>query len=265
MSSAAPISTTVSTKEVDYLDEDKEIRGQNYVCLSFISPEDVLNNKEVYAFSKYLGEFSKNLNTMVSMLKMRHPEDTELLDSLMENHKHIFDHDTLQDDYRYYRRTNSTIIDSEFLEKNDFKTCVRGIKVRGSFDTLKEAQVRAEVLKRLGDKFDIFIGQVGCWCPWSPNPEDLEDQEYAETQLNTMMKKYKENAQLKDAFFEQRKQEKIEKSLAAKDAWTARQEELKAAEAATAAAASATPAPSATIEDMPMTDASPPAAPVTDA
>jgi hypothetical protein len=37
----------VSTKEIDYLDEDKPLRGQNYVCLSFISPEDVLIDKEI--------------------------------------------------------------------------------------------------------------------------------------------------------------------------------------------------------------------------
>ena len=37
-----------SVKEVDYLDEDKPIRGQNFVLLSFLSPEDVLVNKEAY-------------------------------------------------------------------------------------------------------------------------------------------------------------------------------------------------------------------------
>mgnify|MGYP003353674266 CR=1 FL=1 len=36
--------TLVSTKEVDYLDEDKPIRSQNYCCLSFLSPESVKVN-----------------------------------------------------------------------------------------------------------------------------------------------------------------------------------------------------------------------------
>lgn len=221
----ASTSSLVSTKEVDYLDEDKPLRGQNYVCLSFISPEEVLANKEVYAFSKFLQTFSKNMDTMITMLEERYKEDKELLQSLRENNKYIFSPEDLQEQYRFYRKSNTVEIDNEFLEKNDFKTCVRGIKVRGSFETLKEAQVRAEVLKRMGDKFDIFIGQVGCWCPWSPNPEDLQDQEYAETHLNTLMKKYRENMQLKDEFFEQRKQEKIDQSIAQKDAWTKRKEE----------------------------------------
>lgn len=218
-------SSLVSTKEVDYLDEDKPLRGQNYVCLSFISPEDVLADKEIYAFGKYLTQFSKDFNTMLDMLIQKYPDDKDLLTSLRENNAHIYKNEDLQEQYRFFRRTNGTDIDREFLEKNDFKTSVRGIKVRGSFETLKEAQIRAEVLKKMGDKFDIFIGQVGCWCPWSPNPEDLENQEYAETQLNTLMKKYRENMQLKDEFFEQRKQEKIEQSIAEKDAWTKRKEE----------------------------------------
>ena len=35
------------SKEIneDFLEADDTIRGQNYVCLSFISPENVLKNK----------------------------------------------------------------------------------------------------------------------------------------------------------------------------------------------------------------------------
>lgn len=227
------MSSTVSTKEVDYLDEDKPLRGQNYVCLSFISPEDILNNKEVYTFNRFLDQFSKDLDLMFQNLMTRYPDDSDLLKSIKETHSHIFDGNILQEQYRFFKKLNSGDIDREFLEQNDFRTSVRGIKVRGSFETLKEAQVRAEVLKRSGDKFDIYIGQVGCWCPWSPNPDDLQDQQYTETQLNTLMQKYKENMMLKDEFFEQRKREKVEDSLTQKDAWTKRLEEKQATEAST--------------------------------
>ena len=87
------------------------------------------------------------------------------------------------------------------------------MKIRGVFDTTEEAKIRAEVLKRSGDKFDIFLGQVGCWCPFSPNPEDLQDQEYAETELNTLMKKYKNNMDIRDIDFEKRKQKKIDDGI----------------------------------------------------
>jgi uncharacterized protein (UPF0210 family) len=77
--------------------------------------------------------------------------------------------------------------------------------VRGVFDTIEEAKNRSEFIKKIDNKFNIYIAQMGCWCPWSPNPDCLENQEYAETQLNTLMKEYKRNMTDKDVIFENRK------------------------------------------------------------
>ena len=52
------VTNVTSVKEVDYLDEDKPIRGQNYVLLSFLSPEDVLVNKEAYMFNKFISNIT---------------------------------------------------------------------------------------------------------------------------------------------------------------------------------------------------------------
>ena len=205
-------SSIVPTKEVDYLDEDKPLRGQNFACLSFISPEDVLIDKEIFFFSKFIEGFSAQATELLDGLKKKYPDDEGIIDVLKENHAHFFDVKEMQDQYKFYKGLNSQVLESDFLKINDFKTSMRGIKVRGVFDTLKEAQTRAEVLKRMGDKFDIYVAQVGCWCPWSPNPEDLQDQEYAESTLNTLMKKYKENLQSKDEVYEQRKLDKITKA-----------------------------------------------------
>lgn len=200
----------VSTKEVDFLDEDKPIRGQNYVCMSFLSPEEVLQDKESFVFTKYVEKFSKDLSELMSGLKEKYPDDKGILETLMENHDFLFDPKRMQDNYEFFKSVHGQDAEREFNEKNDFRTSVRGIKVRGVFDTLKEAQMRAEVLKRMGDKFNIYVGQVGCWCPWSPNPDELQESEYAETQLNTLMKKYKENLLLRDQYYEERKTAKIE-------------------------------------------------------
>ena len=203
----------VSTKEVDYLDEDKPLRGQNYVCLSFLSPEDILKNKDVYYFERYLENFSKQMDELLSGLADKYKEDVSSIKLIRENNEKIFNGRELQEDFRFFKRVKSETIEKEFHEENNFQTSVRGIKVRGVFETLKEAQVRAEVLRRSGDtRFDIFVGQVGVWCPWSPNPEDLQEQEYAESQLNTLMKQYKENMNMRDEFYEMRKQEKLQEA-----------------------------------------------------
>jgi hypothetical protein len=205
--------TLVSTKEVDFLDEDKPLRGQNYVCLSFISPEDILIDKEVYFFSKFIESFSSQMDILLSNLKEKYPDDAQLMNVIKENNSHLFNLKEMNDQYKFFKGLNAQELDAAFLKINDFKTSMRGIKVRGVFDTMKEAQTRCDVLKRMGDKFDIYVAQVGCWCPWSPNPEDLQDQEYSETTLNTLMKKYKENQLDKDSLYEQRKQEKLDEAI----------------------------------------------------
>lgn len=204
----------IYTKDVDYLDEDKPIRNQNYVCLSFLSPEEVLANKDVFYVEKFLDRFSKDMDALFNGLRTKYPDDADMLNQIRETNQYIFNGKELQEQFRFFKEVNSGDLEKEFHEKNDFRTSIRGIKVRGVFDTLKEAQNRADFLKKSGDKFDIFVGQVGCWCPWSPNPYDMEDVQYAEAQLNTLMSKYKENAANKDIFFEERKNAKIEDARA---------------------------------------------------
>ena len=38
----------------DYLEVDDPINGQNYVCLSFVSPETLIQNKEAFKTAKFL-------------------------------------------------------------------------------------------------------------------------------------------------------------------------------------------------------------------
>ena len=199
----------VSTKEVDYLDEDEKIRGQNYVLLSFINPEDVIINKETYYFSKFLNQFGKDITTLFDGIQSKYPDSKDLISTIKTNHAYIFDSNEMNEQYKFFKSVNSSDIESDYHRDNNFQTTIRGLKVRGVFDTIEEAKNRSEFLKKIDNKFDIFIGEVGCWCPWSPNPNDLQNQEYTESQLNTLMKKYKENMESKDALFEQRKQESI--------------------------------------------------------
>lgn len=201
--------TLVPTKEVDYLDEDKAIRGQNYVCLSFVSPEDVIRNKEIFYLEHYLSKFSKDVVDLFENLILKFPESEEIIKQVRENHEHIFKGVELESDFKFFKQQSAEKLEKDYLEMNDFQTSIRGIKVRGVFESLKEAQTRAELLRRLGDKFDIFVGQVGVWCPWSPNADDIQEQEYAETQLNTLVKNYRDNMNLRDEFYTKRKDDKI--------------------------------------------------------
>lgn len=198
-------SVVTSVKEVDYLDEDKPIRGQNFVLLSFLSPEDVLVNKEAYMFSKFLTKFSSDMTVLLDGISAKYSDSKDFVDSVKENNAHIFNPKDMSEQYGFYKSVNNQELESSYHRDNNFTTSIRGIKVRGVFDTIEEAKNRSEFVKKIDNKFNIYIAQVGCWCPWSPNPDCLENQEYAETQLNTLMKEYKKNMNDKDVVFENRK------------------------------------------------------------
>ena len=46
--------------EVDLLDEDKPIAQQKYVCLSFISPENIIKKKEEFYLESFFGTLMHN-------------------------------------------------------------------------------------------------------------------------------------------------------------------------------------------------------------
>ena len=213
----------VSVKEADFLEQDPPLRGQNYVCLSFLSPEELLKRKDVFFFEQFLQSFSDDMNDFFGKMIEKYTEEKDLLETIKDRYRYIFDPKNIQQEFQFFSSANGADLESKFHEQANFMTSIRGIKVRGVFDTLREAEVRAQVLKRLDDKFHVYVAQVGCWCPWSPNPDDIGEQEYAETHLNTLMKNYKENQDKKDMFFEERKRElqfnKTKATIEENDAW----------------------------------------------
>jgi hypothetical protein len=77
---------------------------------------------------------------------------------------------------------------------------MRGLKVRGVTGSHGEAVAMAKKLQRSDPIHNIFLGEVGKWLPWDPKPHQVQDQEYAEDQLNQLMKKYKDNEEARDKF-----------------------------------------------------------------
>ena len=45
---------------VDLLDEDKPISGQKFACMSFISPEHIIKQKEMFYFEEFLKQWDFN-------------------------------------------------------------------------------------------------------------------------------------------------------------------------------------------------------------
>jgi hypothetical protein len=197
-----------STSREDFLDQDDKIRGQNYVCMSFISPEDILKKKELFLVENYLKDVSTSLSELVGELSILFPGKEESIRLFQEKYDLFFKPETIQSGYKFFLSKSTESLEKQFHEENDFTTSIRGFKVRGSYDTLVEAKHRSELLRKKEDNaFNIFIAEVGCWCPWSPDPDVLKDQEFSETHLNTLMQKYHENAEHSQQVYSDRKEE----------------------------------------------------------
>lgn len=181
----------MSNLKEDYLEVDPPIPGQSYVCLSFVSPEDMIRKKTVFEARKFVE----------SVLARTKSGELKLEDAPAE---------LTVDKYLDYAISNEEENTKQFNDENEFKTSVRGVKIRGVFESLKEAQRKAKVLQTRDPTFHVFVGQVGYWLPWDPNPDNIENQEYAEQHLNEIVKKYKENRQAKDEIWNADLQKRIQ-------------------------------------------------------
>ena len=186
----------------DYLEVDNPIPGQNYCCLSFLTPDKLLKKKELY----YISEFVKYLVKPTDMKE--NPNKNKLEELVSADHTYA----GVENAYKDFLYTNEKTLQDQFSEQHNFQTSVSGVKIRGIYDTRREAEVRSKLLQKKDPNFNVFVGQVGYWLPYDPNPEHIADQEYNETQLNNLAKEYNKNRESVDILYEQTKREKIQKA-----------------------------------------------------
>jgi hypothetical protein len=95
------------------------------------------------------------------------------------------------------------------------------------FSTYELACAHAKKVQTTDPYFNVFVGEAGKWLPFDPSPDSevVKDSEYANEQLNTMMKSYLENQEKAKIYHEQRKNEMIRKNIL--DNMTTKEENLK--------------------------------------
>lgn len=186
--------------EEQFLDVDTPIPGQNFVVISFISPERVLKKKEAYINVEFLKWLCRQSNFIDHVLVKEAGESGEVS---------RLNYDVVKEKYDEFMYLNEQRLEDEFHAQEDFRTTVRGVKVRGVYSTQREAEVRAKVLQKIYKRDNIYVGSVGYWLPWDPNPEHLENQEYLNPDLNKLMKSYKENVEKRDIHYQQMKDEML--------------------------------------------------------
>lgn len=204
---------TPNTKYVDVLDEDKPIANQKFTCVSFVSPETTLKNKNIFFFEKFLKEYelSKSMekyHQFLNFLSFKYNLSTE---ALIEDFKGFAkdEIDTLKDttvdiDYKNFIDAKEEQLDAEFLRVHNFQTSVRGLKVRGVYPSLEEAELRCKMLREIDPNHDVYVGPIGMWMPWEPDAYKTGRVEYLEDELNKLMQEKVKNQDFAKLAFEQR-------------------------------------------------------------
>jgi hypothetical protein len=223
-------------KDPDFLDEDAEIPSQRYVLLSFLSPEKVLDRKDHFFFENFLKDYeitwkTKNLEdflaSTINSYNERLGKEADALynkglqeqgdlvlgariqvaeilgtyGAFVKKNAAEINKTKIKEDYENFMYKNRDRLEDEFYRDNKLQTTVRGLKVRGSYSTKEEASARSKKLQKSDPIHDIYVADVGKWLPWDPSPSQIKEQEYANDELNKLMKSYNENQEKRDDFY----------------------------------------------------------------
>ena len=222
-----PINVTLKTnpdgsdnaKYIDLLDEDKSIAGQKFACLSFISPEHILKQKEMYFFEKFIKnwDFSKSMEKFtqfLNFLSYKYNIDFEKVtkdfQEFTKDEKDKLINSPIEDNFKNFMDENEERLEKEFDTEHQFQTSIRGIKVRGCFPTQQEAELRCKMLRQNDPNHDVYVGPVGIWVPFHPEAYKTGRVEYMEETLNELMSEKKKNEEkAKDEFDNRVKEAKV--------------------------------------------------------
>ena len=187
---------------VDMLDEDKSVAGQRFVCVSFVSPEKILKQREQYNFQQYVKQWDMNksvekFNQFLGFMSYKYNMNLEQLSKdLQEFCKDEKDNlfvSTMEDEYKNYLDANEAQLEEAFNKEHNFQTSVRGLKVRGSYPSQEEAELRCKMLREVDPNHDVYVGPVGMWMPFHPESYKTGRVEYLEEELNQLMQEKNKN------------------------------------------------------------------------
>lgn len=212
-----------ANKYVDLLDEDKPIAGQKFSCVSFISPENVLKDKRLFFFEQFvkkwdflksMEKFHQFMNFISYKYKVDFDSITEDLKGFVKEERENLMKTTIEDEYKNFLDECEDKMETEFNIKHNFQTNTRGVKIRGSFNTQEEAEMRCKILREADPNHDVYVGPVGMWMPWEPEAYKTGRVEYMEEELNNLMHEKIKNEEGAKQEFDTRIRESKEKAIA---------------------------------------------------
>lgn len=119
-------------KYVDLLDEDRPISGQKFVCVSFVSPENILKQKQHFLFEQFLKHFdfktsmdkyNQFLNFISYKYNLNHDKLNADLREFVEAEKdNLIGKQTVKDEWKNFLDAKEESLTNEFNSTYDFQT-----------------------------------------------------------------------------------------------------------------------------------------------
>jgi len=213
---------TINPKYVDVLDEDKPIAGQRFTCISFISPEKIIRARELFSFEQFLKQWdlNKSLDAFTHFLHFLAYKYSLNFDGLNADLQEFCKEEkdklcitTLEDDYKNFLDTNEADLNNKYNTLHSFQTSVRAVKVRGSYPTQEEAELRCKMVREVDPNHDVYVGPVGMWLPFHPEAYKTGRVEYLEEELNQLMHEKRNNDTYAKTEFDKRLRETKEQAM----------------------------------------------------
>ena len=209
-------------KYVDLCDEDTPLAGQKFACLSFVSPENIIKKRELFLFDEFVKswDFTKSMGKFFDFLNFISHKYTLNVEKVIADFNDFTKEEVdlmrsmpVDDDYKTFLDKNEDRLNEEYNRKNAFQTSVRGLKVRGVYNTQEEAEERCKKLRDIDSSHDIFVGPVGMWIPWDPDAYKTGRVEFMEEELNQLHSEKMKNEQRAKEEFEKRIRETKQKAI----------------------------------------------------
>jgi len=213
---------SMNAKYVDLCDEDQAIAGQKFACMSFVSPEKILQKREVYLFNQFIKnwEFSKSMERyfeFIHFISYKHNINVETLigdfNDFVKEESDKLKKTGIEDDYKNFLDKQEDKLNEQFNREHAFQTSVRGLKIRGVFANQEEAEGKCKKLRESDPNHDIYVGPVGVWIPWDPDAYKTGRVEHMEDELNALHSEKMKNEELAKKEFEERVRETKKKAI----------------------------------------------------
>ena len=211
-------------KYIDVLTTDPDNGCPPFGLFSFISPEKIIKQKEIYFFEQFVNQWdlTKSTEKFLDFLNFISYKYNVKVDDLMADfHEFAKDEEKklkedsllVSNDYKNYLDKNEDRITLQFNKEHQFQTSVRGMKWRGSFWDEEQANEEAKKLREIDPHHDICVGKPYVWLPLDPDAYRTGRVEFMEAELNKLHQEKMKNEPTAKVEFEKRLRETREKAI----------------------------------------------------